>query len=315
MTHETGKLKVTLLSPLHLASGAADVNVDADVVHDTLGLPYFPARRLRGLLYESALEVVEMGEAAGTTQFATRAAVEALFHHDGGEVALVVDDLHLPDYEQVAADWRAILDAYAGVVRPADVLAAYTGLRMQTALDDGGRADDATLRTIRVLLPRAGDGKSLAFTGDITIQNGTAEHWQALAWACQNLRRAGGHRWRGFGSVHCELTPPRASRAARRHNSRRRHVPLPRQPKRPSRPSSSPGSSRACRASRRARRKGGERDGYLFASQNRDTGSSYPDREPQQSADSHGQGIQRRRPARYHGPAVAGPAGAQRGQR
>lgn len=208
MTHETGKLKVTLLSPLHLASGAADVNVDADVVHDTLGLPYFPARRLRGLLYESALEVVEMGEAAGTTQFATRAAVEALFHHDGGEVALVVDDLHLPDYEQVAADWRAILDAYAGVVRPADVLAAYTGLRMQTALDDGGRADDATLRTIRVLLPRAGDGKSLAFTGDITIQNGTAEHWQALAWACQNLRRAGGHRWRGFGSVHCELTPP-----------------------------------------------------------------------------------------------------------
>lgn len=211
MTTEVGTITVTLESPLHLASGAADVNVDADVVHDELGLPYFPARRLRGLLYESAIEVVEMGEASDAAeQFATRSTVEALFHHDGGNVQLVVDDLHLPDDAAIAEDWRAIFAAYDGAIRPEDVLAAYTGLRMQTALDEDGRADDATLRTIRVLLPTMGNGQNLSFTGDIAIQNGTQKHWQTLAWAVENLRRAGSHRWRGFGSVRCKLLPPKS---------------------------------------------------------------------------------------------------------
>lgn len=214
MPIETGTITVTLESPLHLASGAADVNVDADVVHDALGLPYFPARRLRGLLYESAVEVAEMGAAAGAPDaFAAGKTVEALFHHDGGDVHLVLDDLHLPEQETVAEDWEKIFQAYAGAVRPEDVLAAYTGLRMQTALDEDGRADDATLRTIRVLLPNAGDGK-LSFTGTVAIENGTPAHWQALYWAAKNLRRAGGHRWRGFGSIRCELTPPAACRDA-----------------------------------------------------------------------------------------------------
>lgn len=214
MLIETGTITVTLESPLHLASGAADVNVDADIVHDALGLPYFPARRLRGLLYESAVEVAEMGTAAGVADvFAAGKTVEALFHHDGGDVHLMIDDLHLPEQETIAEDWEKIFDAYAGAVRPEDVLAAYTGLRMQTALDEESRADDATLRTIRVLLPNAGDGK-LSFTGTVAIENGTPAHWRALYWAAKNLRRAGGHRWRGFGSIRCELVPPAACRDA-----------------------------------------------------------------------------------------------------
>ena len=55
-----------------------------------------------------------------------------------------------------------------------------------------------------------GNGQNLSFTGEIAIQNGTQRHWQALAWAVENLRRAGGHRWRGFGSVRCKLLPPKS---------------------------------------------------------------------------------------------------------
>ncbi len=56
------EVRIKTESPLCLNSGKADVNVDADIVHDALGLPYFPGKRLRGLLYESAVEVVEMAE-------------------------------------------------------------------------------------------------------------------------------------------------------------------------------------------------------------------------------------------------------------
>ena len=51
-------LEVAALSPLHLGSGRADVNVDAEVLHDRTGLPFFPGKRLKGVIYESALEVL-----------------------------------------------------------------------------------------------------------------------------------------------------------------------------------------------------------------------------------------------------------------
>ena len=45
-----------------LISGQGDVNTDSTVVHDCYGIPFIPAKRVRGVLYESALEVAEMME-------------------------------------------------------------------------------------------------------------------------------------------------------------------------------------------------------------------------------------------------------------
>ena len=58
------KIDVTIkiLSPIHLSSGQADVNIDSEIVRDAFGFPYFPAKRFKGLLYESAVEVLEMFE-------------------------------------------------------------------------------------------------------------------------------------------------------------------------------------------------------------------------------------------------------------
>ena len=53
---------IEVLSPIHLGSGQADVNIDSEIVHDAFGFPYFPAKRFKGLLYESALEIREMFE-------------------------------------------------------------------------------------------------------------------------------------------------------------------------------------------------------------------------------------------------------------
>ena len=70
---------IEAVSPIHLGSGAADVNLDADIIHDEFGLPYFPAKRFKGLLYESAVELEEMFELAGMPLDETL--VEDIFHH------------------------------------------------------------------------------------------------------------------------------------------------------------------------------------------------------------------------------------------
>ena len=55
-------VEIELLSPLHLGSGHQDVIVDAEVIRDRWGMPCFPGKRLKGLLYESALEMAEISQ-------------------------------------------------------------------------------------------------------------------------------------------------------------------------------------------------------------------------------------------------------------
>lgn len=192
-------LTIHTLSPLCLGSGKADVNVDADIVHDKYGLPYFPGKRLRGLLYESALETVEMAEMCGHA-FISRQSVEELFHHcETSPVRLIVPDLQLKDYEEMAKEWQYLEEAYPDIIRPKTVLETYSSIRFQTALDENGLARDTSLRNIRVL------DKGLDFTGELTVEEGKPQHIQALALACSNLRRAGLNRNRGFGQVQCTL--------------------------------------------------------------------------------------------------------------
>ena len=195
------KITVTIKvkSPLHLSSGRADVNVDTDVVHDKLGLPYFPARRFKGLLYESALEVAEMMEAS-KLGIVKKEQVEELFRHKANSPAgLVIQDFHLPNYEQVAHEWACLLLEFGKLIQPEDVLEAYTSLRTQTALNEDGTAKDHSLRTIRVL-----DLDDVSFTGEILLRGGE-EHLRILAFALQNMTRAGGHRHRGFGKIECAM--------------------------------------------------------------------------------------------------------------
>ena len=62
-------LTIKLLSPTMLMSGQGDVNTDSTIVHDRYGIPFIPAKRVRGVLYESAIEVAEMMHAAGLNAF------------------------------------------------------------------------------------------------------------------------------------------------------------------------------------------------------------------------------------------------------
>ena len=55
------KIKIELLSDLCTASGEAHNSlIDSDVTYDEWGIPYIPAKRLKGCIREAALELVEL---------------------------------------------------------------------------------------------------------------------------------------------------------------------------------------------------------------------------------------------------------------
>lgn len=196
-------VKVKTLSPIHLSSGQADVNVDSDVVHDRYGLPYFPAKRLKGLLYESAVEVKEMAEAANMN-FICQETIDELFGHAGDGVSvvqLIAEDLRLAEYETIKPDLEYLEETYPAYIRQEDVLQEFTSIRHQTAINkETGTAKDGSLRNIRVV------DAGLEFFGKWEIRNAREEHLKVLALAMQNLSAAGGKRNRGFGEISCSMT-------------------------------------------------------------------------------------------------------------
>ena len=116
---------IKLLSPTHLGSGRADVNLDQDVVTDRLGIPFFPGRRFKGLLYESLLEVADMG--ASGLVLCTREEADTLFHHgrdDGPQ--MLVPDFHLDEYDELKAGWAYLEENYQEWFTAEEVLEEYS---------------------------------------------------------------------------------------------------------------------------------------------------------------------------------------------
>jgi len=190
---------IKVKSPIHLSSGQADVNIDAEIIHDALGFPYFPAKRFKGLLYESALEIFEMFELSGLSTNRL-APLEKIFHrYSSSNVQLIVPNFFIlpaAEYETFCAEWKYLQNRYRTIFTPADVLNSFTSIRYQTKLVDGVAAD-RSLHNMRVL--EAGT----EFFGRITVLNPDEKVFNLLALAIKNLSVAGMKRNRGFGIIEC----------------------------------------------------------------------------------------------------------------
>lgn len=193
---------IKILSPIHLGSGQADVNVDAEIVHDEFGLPYFPGKRFKGLLYESAVEVVEMFELSGLASEKS-SPLEKIFHrHSESDVQLIVPNFFIrprAEYERLCAEWKYLQWEYSEIFTATEVLNAFTSLRYQTRLENGIAAD-GSLHNLRVL------DAGTEFFGSITLLNADKEIINLLALALKNLSAAGTKRNRGFGRIKCTAT-------------------------------------------------------------------------------------------------------------
>lgn len=189
-------LKITALSPLNLGMGKADVIVDCDTTQDEYGMPYFPAKRFKGMLYESALE---MAEISGEAWF-TEVQIKELFGQSASGLAgFSVDNLYLADYRNKRAGWEYLFKQYTGLFNKSYVLDNYTELRYQTAIDENGTAADGSLRNIRLV------DKDTVFTGNLELHEDNEINRKILDYACRNLRFVGAKRNRGCGHVSCQL--------------------------------------------------------------------------------------------------------------
>ncbi|MBQ3443073.1 MAG: hypothetical protein IJG33_07505 [Selenomonadaceae bacterium] len=197
-------IEIKILSPIHLGSGQADVNIDSEIVHDAQGFPYFPAKRFKGLLYESALEVWEMFELSGLSTENILSPEEIFHRHTSSNVQLIVPNFFIcpPDeYKRLCQEWQFLQtdETCREIFTPVEVLNSFTMLRYQTQLIDGVAAE-GSLRNLRVL------NAGIKFFGKVTLLNGNERGLNLLALAIGNISSAGMKRNRGFGRVECSAT-------------------------------------------------------------------------------------------------------------
>lgn len=192
------QVEVKLLSPLQLGSGKADVILDSEAVHDRYGLPYFPGKRFKGLLYESAIEMVEISNGA----WFTAEEVDALFGHGStDEVVMRIDNLTLNNYEKMQTQWKYLQESFPGLFDKDALWESYTSVCYQTAIDKNGIADEGSLHNLRVVDVDA----NLKFTGSICLLQEVPKVQEILKKALMNLRYAGAKRNRGCGHIRCRL--------------------------------------------------------------------------------------------------------------
>ena len=184
------KIRIELQSDTCFASGELyNSTIDTDVCYDEYGLPFISAKRLKGCLRESALELFEFGLS------------------DFQELQVSVDDIFgkAGKQESVFSLQNARLEHYAEYVNELTtctkteyktqqaVLNNFTYIRQQTSIDNvTGTAEETTLRSIRVM------NKGLVFETQIAIPD---EYDALFEKICKNVRFMGLNRTRGMGEV------------------------------------------------------------------------------------------------------------------
>lgn len=182
-------LKIELLSDLCTCSGEIYNSLaDIDVVYDRHGLPYIPAKRIKGCIRESYLELVDFGVYDKET-------MNRIFGEEGQEAAFSIGNAYIGSYENICKD----LEMYEKdpVTHPQNVLNLYTYIRSQTSIDyRTGSAQENTLRNMRVVK------KGMVFYLDVHFCDKlTKAEIDSFFNAAQMVKHMGVRRTRGLGLV------------------------------------------------------------------------------------------------------------------
>lgn len=196
------ELEVRLKSPALAGSGTGfGAEIDTDVVFDDIGIPYIPAKRIKGCLRDAAEVVREMFEIAEIPNEAVL--VDKTFGEPGAVESAPVyfSNLYLKDHGKIRSWLRYLTesDKFSGLITRHRILDTFTEVRQQTMIAESGVAEDHSLRSIRVLR------KELLFCGEVRIETGDTRVLNTLLLACLNFRRFGTKRNRGLGEVQCNL--------------------------------------------------------------------------------------------------------------
>jgi len=164
-------------------SGIIDTDIDAD----EYGIPLIPAKRIKGILRESALELNDVET--------LKHDVESIFGSPGSEKGtdFKISDGYIRDVEiyRDLLDYAANNEKVAQIFNREVVLDDFTYLRSQTTIENG-TAKENTLRTFRVLK------KGWKFHFDIQLPEDFHDDFENI---CKVTRRFGISRTRGLGEI------------------------------------------------------------------------------------------------------------------
>ena len=182
-------ISIKLLSDLCCYSGEVyNTTVDTDVVYDDYGLPYIPAKRIKGCIREAALELYEMG---------LMPHYNAIFGKEGSDAsAFTISNARVENYDAKVKELKQF--EKTDFVNQQNVLSLYTYLRTQTAVDTNtGTAIENSLRTLRVLK------KGLIFNANVDLEN--SEYFEEFKNAVSMVKHMGVSRTRGLGLVELKV--------------------------------------------------------------------------------------------------------------
>jgi CRISPR-associated protein Csx10 len=208
---EEVKIKIKTLSPILPGNGQTfGTLIDSDIVFDEIGIPYIPAKRIKGLLRDSASEVLDMLYLSNITNKLDLSKtnndynlINSIFGLPGENKhsCLNFSNLHIPNYDVVSKEIATLLiSKYNKIIDKNEVISSFTNIRKQTSIDPRTQtALKHSLRTLRVI------NKDLEFESIININYNFDEAINLLILATKNLKRMGTKRNRGFGEIKCLL--------------------------------------------------------------------------------------------------------------
>ncbi|MBR6983953.1 MAG: hypothetical protein IKH75_10600 [Ruminococcus sp.] len=182
------RLKIELMSDLCVASGDGYASViDTDVVTDDQGVPFIPARRLKGCLREAAIYI-------NTDQ----KIIDSIFgvSKDIKAGSLRLGDAVLEEHDVLISQLSDYSAKY--------ITELFTNTLACTAIDTDGLVKDNSLRFVRMVdrkLPWD-TSRNIVFYSDVIIDDNLICEFERI---CKALHHIGFKRTRGFGVVRCSL--------------------------------------------------------------------------------------------------------------
>jgi len=191
------ELRIELLSNLCASSGDGyATTIDTDIVVDRLGIPYIPARRLKGCLREAAVYIYGEG-----------AVVDKIFGISGDRAtgSLRLDNARIEDYKAFS---KMCVENRLCAGQVTDL---FTDTQASTAVEISGAAKENTLRFTRYVSKYKAwnPNQNLVFCADVELDEADVINFERI---CKALRHIGYKRNRGFGCVKCTLVPKTADK-------------------------------------------------------------------------------------------------------
>ena len=179
-----GQIRITLLSDSCISSGESyNSSIDNDVCYDSYGLPFIPAKRIRGCLREAAQELRDFGMNINA---------DVIFGKAGNSPAAIsISSAKLVKYDEYVDELKRC--RRREYTHQQSVLNQFTYVRYQTRIDaESGTAEETSLRATRVMK------RGLEFAAEVKVPN---EHAEVIEKCCRQLRFMGMNRTRGMGEV------------------------------------------------------------------------------------------------------------------